>query len=112
MDCLFCKIARGEIPAKKVYEDDGAVVFHDIEPKAPVHLLIIPKAHIKSAGEINQGNADIAAHLFAVIAKMAGELNLHDGFRVVTNCGKDAGQTVDHLHFHLLAGRALTWPPG
>ena len=112
MDCLFCKIAGGEIPANKVYEDDKVLVFYDIDPKAPTHLLAIPKAHIKSAAEIDAGNADVVAHLFATLAELAGELGLSEGFRVVTNCGKDGGQTVGHLHFHLLAGRQLSWPPG
>ena len=112
MDCLFCKIAAGDIPADKVYEDDKILVFRDIAPQAPVHLLAIPKAHIKSAAQIDAENAGVIAHLFAVIAKIAADMKLDDGFRVVTNCGRDGGQTVDHLHFHLLAGRALSWPPG
>ena len=112
MDCLFCKIAQGVIPSQKVYEDDKALVFHDVDPKAPVHLLVIPKAHIQSAGEIDEANAGLAAHLMTVVAKVAKDQKLTNGFRVVTNCGRDGGQTVDHLHLHLLAGRQLTWPPG
>jgi len=112
MDCLFCKIAAGEIPAQKVYEDDKVLAFHDVDPKAPVHLLIIPKAHIGSVAEIDGDSAELAGHLIAVTAKIAGQLGLDDGFRVVTNCGRDGGQTVGHLHFHLLAGRQLSWPPG
>ena len=111
-DCIFCKIARGEIPADKVYEDERALIFRDIQPCAPTHLLAIPKSHIASAAQLDGGNADIVAHLFAVMAKAAKDLGLDDGFRVVTNCGKDGGQTVGHLHFHLLGGRQLTWPPG
>ena len=106
-DCLFCKIVKGEIPSKKAYEDDKILVFHDIAPCAPVHLLAIPKAHIKSAAEIDQGNAEVIAHLFTSMAKIAKESGLYDGFRIVTNCGKQGGQTVDHLHFHLLGGRNL-----
>ena len=112
MDCIFCKIAAGEIPAKKAYEDEKILVFHDVAPAAPVHLLAIPKAHIQSAGEVDESNADLVGHLFVVMAKLAGELELSSGFRVVTNCGRDAGQSVGHLHFHLLAGRELAWPPG
>ena len=112
MDCLFCKIAGGDIPADKVYEDEEILVFRDIAPQAPVHLLAIPKAHIQSAAQIDQGNAGIIAHLFATLAKIAAQQKLEDGFRIVANCGRDGGQTVGHLHFHLLAGRALGWPPG
>ena len=111
-DCIFCKIARGEIPADKVYEDERALIFRDIQPCAPTHLLAIPKVHIASAAELDAANADIVAHLFAVMAQAAKDLGLDDGFRVVTNCGKDGGQTVGHLHFHLLGGRQLAWPPG
>ena len=111
-DCIFCKIARGEIPADRVYEDEKSIIFRDIQPAAPTHLLAIPKAHIASVAEIGPGNADIVAHLFALIAQAAKDLGLESGFRVVTNCGKDGGQTVGHLHFHLLGGRELAWPPG
>ena len=111
-DCIFCKIAKGEIPSNKAYEDDQILVFHDITPAAPVHLLAIPKVHIQSAGEVDERNAEVVGHLFAVIAKLSKELKLDDGFRVVTNAGKNGGQTVNHLHFHLLAGRQLAWPPG
>ena len=112
MDCLFCKIAAGEIPSAKVYEDDKVLAFKDIEPQAPFHVLIIPKEHIASAGEITCDNSGIVAHIFEVAAALAKEHNLADGFRVVTNCGVQAGQTVQHLHFHMLAGRNLGWPPG
>lgn len=112
MDCLFCKIVSGEIPSKKVYEDEKVYAFHDIEPQAPVHFMVIPKAHIGSAADIDGSNADIVAHIFTVIARLAGELGLEGGFRVVNNCGRDAQQSVRHLHFHVLAGRLLGWPPG
>ena len=112
MDCLFCKIAAGEIPCAKVYEDDKVLAFKDIEPQAPFHVLIIPKEHIASAGEINSDNSGIVATIFEVTAKIAKDHDLNGGFRLVTNCGVDAGQTVGHLHFHMLAGRNLGWPPG
>ena len=112
MDCIFCKIAVGEIPAEKVYEDERALIFRDIHPCAPTHLLAIPKEHITSAADINTSNADVIAHLFTVIAQVAKDSGLENGFRVVTNNGKDGGQTVGHLHFHLLGGRQLGWPPG
>ena len=110
-DCLFCKIVGGEIPAKKVYEDEAAVVFHDIDPKAPTHLLVIPKAHIVSCGDITAENSAVVGHLFEVIGKVTKELGI-SAFRVVSNCGASAGQSVFHLHFHVLAGRDMTWPPG
>lgn len=107
-DCLFCKIVAGEIPSKKVYEDDTVYAFEDIHPAAPVHILIVPKEHITWAKDITPENSMIVAHIFEVIAKLAEDLNLKDGFRVINNCGKDAGQTVFHLHFHLLAGRKFS----
>lgn len=112
MDCLFCKIIAGDIPSKKVYEDDLVYGFYDIDPQAPVHVLLIPKTHIASAAEITAENSAIVAHIFEVAAKLAKELGLSDGFRLVTNCGDSAGQSVKHLHFHLLGGRDFTWPPG
>lgn len=111
-DCLFCKIAAGEIPSKKIYEDDLVYVFEDIAPTAPIHYLLIPKRHIKSAAEVAAENSALVGHIFEVIAKLAKDLKLDDGFRVVTNCGDSAGQTVKHLHFHLLAGREFGWPAG
>ncbi len=111
-DCIFCKIIKGEIPSKKVYEDDMVFVFEDINPMAPIHYLLIPKEHISSAKEITPENSHIVAHIFEVISKLAKDLNLEDGFRVVNNCGESAGQTVFHMHFHLLAGRAFEWPAG
>ena len=112
MDCLFCKIAAGEIPSKKLYEDDTVFAFYDIDPKAPVHFLVIPKQHIAALTELNAANSAVIAHIYEVIAKLAGELGLENGFRVVSNCGEDAGQSVSHIHFHVLAGRLLAWPPG
>lgn len=112
MDCLFCKIAASEIPSSKIYEDDLVLAFKDIDPKAPFHVLIIPKNHITSAADINAQNSQIVAHIFEIAAKIAQENCLEGGFRIVTNCGEDGGQTVPHLHFHMLAGRSLAWPPG
>ena len=111
-DCLFCKIIKGEIPSSKVYEDDMVFAFNDIAPEAPVHVLIVPKEHIASAAEINADNSAVVARIFEAAAKIAEEKGLSDGFRVVTNCGDSAGQTVKHLHYHLLGGRDFTWPPG
>ena len=112
-DCLFCKIAAGEIPSDKVYEDDKVLAFNDIEPQAPVHFLVIPKEHIESSAEITSENSRIVARIFEVIAKITAEKGVSEkGFRVVTNCGEDGGQTVGHLHFHVLAGRNIGWPPG
>ncbi|MBR5618253.1 MAG: histidine triad nucleotide-binding protein [Clostridia bacterium] len=112
MDCLFCKIAAGEIPSKKVYEDEQVYAFYDIEPQAPVHVLLIPKTHIASAAEITAENSAVVAHIFEVAAQIAKELGLDDGFRIVSNCGESAGQTVKHLHFHLMGGRTFAWPAG
>ena len=110
-DCLFCKIAKGEIPSKIIYKDEKCVAFHDIDPQAPTHFLVIPKAHIGSCGEITKWNSAVVAHCFEVISKVTKELGVTD-FRVVSNCGEQAGQSVPHLHFHVLAGRDMTWPPG
>lgn len=112
MDCIFCKIASGEIPSTKAYEDDTVIAFNDLEPQAPVHVLIIPKKHITSMAEINEENSAVVAHIFEVAAKIAKEKGLDDGFRVVGNCGESAGQTVKHLHFHLMGGRDFGWPAG
>ncbi len=113
MDCIFCKIVNGDIPSKKAYEDDKVLVFYDIEPQAPVHLVAIPKAHIQSANDITAENADLIGYIFTVIAKLAKELDFADnGYRIVNNCGTDGGQTVEHLHFHIMAGRPMGWPAG
>ena len=106
-DCIFCKIINGDIPSKKVYEDELCFAFYDIAPLAPTHFLVVPKQHIASAAEITEENASLVGHVYTVIAKLAAELGFADGFRVVTNCGADAGQTVHHLHFHVVAGRTL-----
>ncbi len=111
-DCLFCKMAAGQIPVKKVYEDETVLAFYDIDPQAPVHFLVIPKEHIASPACVTAENSAVVAHIFEVIAGLAGELGLENGYRVVTNCGRDGGQSVPHLHFHVLAKRSLSWPPG
>lgn len=110
-DCVFCKIAAGEIPSNKVYEDEQVVAFYDLDPQAPVHVLVIPKEHIASAAAVTPGNSGVVAHIFEVIAKLAQELGLENGFRVINNCGEDGMQTVQHLHFHLLGKRKMGWPP-
>ena len=107
MDCLFCKIVAGEIPSAKVYEDEKVLAFRDIAPMAPTHILVIPKAHIASVAQISAENSAVVAHIFEVIAKVAEAEGLADGYRVVSNCGDHAGQTVHHLHFHILGGRQL-----
>ena len=106
-DCLFCKIIAGEIPSQKVYEDDLCYAFYDIAPLAPTHFLVVPKQHLASAAEVNEENAALIGHIYAVIARLAAQMGFADGFRVVTNCGEAAGQTVRHLHFHVLAGKTL-----
>ena len=110
-DCLFCKIAAGQIPSNKLYEDDQLLAFYDIDPQAPTHFLVIPKAHIGSAAEITGENSAVVAHIFQVIAKLCKDLGL-DSYRIVSNIGEQAGQSVHHLHFHVLSGRDMTWPPG
>ncbi len=108
MDCIFCKIAAGEIPSTKVYEDDKVLAFKDINPLALVHILVIPKTHIESAAEITADNSAVVAHIFEVIAKIAKEQGIDkDGFRVVSNCGENGCQSVKHLHFHILGGKKL-----
>ena len=108
MDCLFCKIIEGAIPSKKVYEDEKCFAFHDINPQAPVHILIIPKLHVASVDGIDAGNSDYVAHIFECIPKIAKEAGLDGGYRVITNCGDDACQSVKHLHFHILGGTQLS----
>ena len=110
--CLFCKIIRGDIPSSKVYEDEMCYAFLDIEPQAPVHIVIVPKVHIESADAINEENSKYVAHIWEMIPKIANEQGLKNGYRVVNNCGVDGGQTVMHLHFHLMGGRAFAWPAG
>ena len=107
-DCLFCKIAAGEIPSSKVYEDDLCYAFYDIAPQAPTHFLVIPKAHISGVSDITAENSVVVAHIFEVIPQIAAAEGLTEGFRVVSNCGDHAGQTVHHLHFHILGGQQLS----
>ena len=112
-DCIFCKIARGDIPSKKVYEDETVLAFHDIDGKAPVHVLVIPKKHIQNIISFEEEDRALQNHLLDVIKKVAEEMGVSEtGFRVVANTGADGGQTVNHLHFHILGGRSLQWPPG
>lgn len=107
MDCLFCKIVTGEIPSTKVYEDSQVLAFRDIAPQAPTHILVIPKVHIPSVAAITAENSEVVRHIFEVIPAIAEQEQLVNGFRVVSNCGCDAGQTVNHLHFHILGGKTL-----
>ena len=106
-NCLFCKIVKGDIPSTKVYEDELVLAFRDIAPQAPTHILVIPKTHIASVAEVNGDNAHLIAHIFTVIPQIAAAEKLENGYRVVSNCGADAGQTVHHLHFHILGGKTL-----
>ncbi len=110
-DCLFCRIAAGEIPSDCLYQDEQIYVFKDINPQAPVHFLVIPRAHLDSAAQIDETNSAVVAHAFEVIARLAKEQGL-ESFRLVSNVGESAGQSVKHLHFHVLSGRDMTWPPG
>lgn len=114
MDCIFCKIAAGEIPATVVYEDDFVKAFRDLDPQAPEHVLIIPKKHVGSLLELGQEDKDLAAHILVdVVPKLAKDLGVaENGFRIVCNTGEEGGQTVHHLHVHLLGGRSMQWPPG
>lgn len=111
-DCLFCKIISGDIPSTKIYEDDSVYAFADIAPQAPFHAVIIPKMHIESAAEITAENSMLVARVFEAVSKIAEREQLEKGFRVVNNCGEQGGQTVKHMHFHMLARRDLGWPPG
>lgn len=111
--CVFCAIAAKEVKSKIVYEDEQAVAFGDINPKAPVHVLIIPRKHISSLNEMAHGDEQLVGHLLSVARTIAADQGIgRDGYRIVINCGPDGGQTVDHLHVHLLGGRVMTWPPG
>lgn len=111
MDCVFCKIAAGEIPSEAIYEDENLIAFNDLDPQAPIHFLVIPKKHITSLATLDESDSDLVAKIMLVIQKLAKENNL-EGYRVVTNIGEDGGQSVPHLHFHVLGGRAFHWPPG
>ena len=106
-NCLFCKIVKGDIPSTKVYEDETVLAFRDIAPQAPTHILVIPKTHIPSVDGITEANSDVVAHIFRVIPQIAAAEGLTEGYRVVSNCGPHAGQTVHHLHFHILGGKQL-----
>lgn len=106
--CIFCKIIAGDIPSTKVYEDETVYAFRDINPQAPVHILVVPKEHMESVAEITPANSAVVGHIFEVIAEIARKEGLNNGYRVVSNCGADAGQTVGHLHFHILGGKALS----
>jgi histidine triad (HIT) family protein len=111
--CIFCRIANGQIPAKLAHEDDRTVAFHDIDPRAPVHVLIIPRQHIAGVDHLDTTDVDLVGGMFLVARQLARELGVADsGYRLVVNSGADAGQSVDHLHMHLLGGRPLKWPPG
>ena len=111
-DCIFCMIADHKIPSNIVYEDDKIICFHDLEPQAPVHVLVIPKKHIESLDDVQQEDQGLMGHILCTIKEIADDLGLEKGYRVVSNNGEDAFQTVKHLHFHILGKRKLTWPPG
>ena len=112
MSCIFCKIVAGEIPSAPVYQDESAYAFTDIHPEAPVHILIVPREHIVSLRDAGENHRDLLGHLMWTAAEIARERGLKNGYRVVVNSGEDGGQTVDHLHLHLMGGRLMTWPPG
>jgi histidine triad (HIT) family protein len=112
-DCLFCRIVRGEIPSNKVFEDELVLAFRDIAPRSPTHILVIPKDHIGSAADLTEAHGPLVGRLFAKMARIARDEGIaDDGYRLVSNVGRWGGQTVDHLHFHLMGGRSFTWPPG
>lgn len=113
LDCIFCKIAQKHIPAEIVYEDDKIIAFKDISPAAPIHILFISKEHIDSVNDLDDEHKDLIGHIFIKIKEVARELKIADeGYRIVNNCGSLGGQTVNHIHFHLIAGRQMQWPPG
>ena len=112
-DCIFCKIANKDIPSEIVYEDDRVIAFKDLNPQAPVHILVIPKKHISTLNDIEEKDSALIGHIYYTIKKLAKDMEIdEDGFRVVSNCGEFGGQTVFHIHFHLLGGRKFSWPPG
>jgi histidine triad (HIT) family protein len=112
-DCLFCRIVAGDIPSTMVHQDDAIIAFRDINPQAPTHILVIPRDHIASADDLTRGHAELLGRIFEVAAQLAASERIaSDGYRIVTNIGRNGGQSVDHLHFHLLGGRRFTWPPG
>ena len=111
--CIFCRIAAGEIPARIAYENDAIFAFHDVDPRAPVHVLLIPRKHIASVNDLTAGDGDLVGKLFVAAKDLAHELGVStSGYRLVMNCGEDAGQSVNHIHLHLLGGRSMKWPPG
>ncbi len=107
-DCIFCKIIDGSIPSNKAYEDDKIIAFHDLEPQAPVHVLVVPKQHICCADELDESNADVIAYIFTKIPQIAKSLGLENGYRIVNNCGDDGCQSINHIHFHILGGKKLS----
>lgn len=112
-DCLFCRIVRGELPARKAAEDDLVLAFHDIAPRSPTHVLVIPKAHIASAADLTEADGPLLGRMFGTLAAIARDAGIaDDGYRIVSNVGRWGGQTVDHLHLHLMGGRSFDWPPG
>jgi len=111
-NCLFCNIINGEIPSTLIYEDDKVVAFNDVNPQAPIHFLVIPKEHIQSIDSISHNNKELMGHLLLVATKIAKDKGLDTGYRIVNNCGEDGGQTVGHIHFHVLGKRKMSWPPG
>ena len=111
MDCVFCKIVTGEIPSDKIYEDEDIIAFNDLDPQAPIHFLVIPKKHITSLAQVEESDSALIGRIMLAIQKLASENNL-ESYRVVTNIGEDGGQSVPHLHFHILGGRSFNWPPG
>lgn len=111
-NCLFCNIIKGEIPSTLIYEDERVLAFNDINPQAPVHFLVIPKEHIESMDHINPDNKELMGHILFIASKIAKDMGLDKGYRIVNNCGRDGGQTVNHIHFHVLGKRNMSWPPG
>jgi histidine triad (HIT) family protein len=111
-DCLFCRIVTGEIPSDRVYEDDAVIAFRDINPQAPTHVLVVPRRHVADAHALTDDDGPLLAALFAAVRRIAADAGLTKGYRVVTNVGPEAGQSVFHLHLHLLGGRSMSWPPG
>ena len=111
MDCVFCKIAAGEIPSEAIYEDENLIAFNDLDPQAPIHFLVIPKKHITSLATLDEADSALISQIMLTIAKLAKEKGL-EGYRAVTNIGEEGGQSVPHLHFHVLGGRSFNWPPG
>lgn len=111
-DCIFCKIANGEIPSEKLYENEHVLAFADLSPKAPVHILVIPKRHIQSAAQLSEQDGPLLGQMFEAAAKVAEQQGLAQGYRLVINTGENGGQTVPHLHIHILGGRQMEWPPG